>query len=302
MLLPRDVMEICSEVTINNPSVGILSTTYTISIRNPALCIFAIIGTLLGLYVALIDNTFGVLQCKSPSIHKNNNHNIYWSISFLFFGLMNIAAIPLHCILPVNHQLNSLPQQYPYLWIMDTFCTGVFSSSLLVAALSTKKTTTITTTTYIDYWYFILILCIGCIATFRFLLYDSSIELELWYTIPLLCAALLFTKQFIHPNQNLSLFTNASSRQQQSTLLVYFYIIALTWLIVGLVIDPMACRYSMQHQHQQLHITLSVSWWWDVTRLPAIAFGACDLAFIGLYHHLQTMAPLSPEISKHRQE
>lgn len=286
-----------SEITATIPIYGSIVDLYSeeirlpkfISVRNPVLCICALIGALLGIYVSLMNDTFGLIRLP----YCVPRHEVfYWSISFLFFGLMNVAAIPLHCLLPMNNYTTDdfvskripLPQQYPYLWIMDTFCTGVFSSSLIVAFYTSRTMTVdivMPPTLWNRYRYVIAISLCGCIATSRFLIYQSTIELELWYLLPTLWAAFLFARELIHKKSHHALLN-------RTRVLWYYYFVALVLLFSGILVDPLSHRWSMilYDQHQE-HKSVDLSWWWDCTRLPAIAFGACDLVFIGLHHHLR---------------
>jgi hypothetical protein len=259
------------------------------TIRNPVLCLSAIFGALFGLYVGFLDDYFGLMKLFHRDPRRNQMWPLpFWSMAFLFFGFMNIAAIPLHCFLPMKHDTSDgiifhrvpLPQQYPLLWMMDTFCTGVFSASL-IAALYTSGTMTN------GYQYMILIFLCGCTATCRFLIFDSSIELELWYILPVSLAAFLFARELMKSQSHHALLN-------QNRTLLYYYIVALVWLFSGIFVDPISCRwmthiYNTQHQSN----LIKLSWWWDITRLPAIAFGACDLVFIGLYHHLRLSRTLT---------
>ena len=260
-----------------------------ITIRNPVLCFFAIFGAIFGLHISLLDDNLGLLLL-SRNPRRNQTHILYWSLAFLFFGFMNIAAIPLHCVVPMkNDTLDGimyhripLPQQYPFFWMMDTCCTGIFST-LLIAALHTSRTVTNdeVSTIWQRYSYIIFIFLCGCTATCRFLIYDSSIELELWYILPVLLAALLFAYELISSKSHHLLLN-------QSRMLLYYYLIALVLLFCGIIVDPSSCRWNIQmHNHQQQNNKILLPWWWDFTRLPAIAFGACDLVFVGLYYHLK---------------
>lgn len=266
--------------------------TSTITIRNPVLFLFAIFGAIFGLYISLLHETFGLLVVLQRPQRNRTRQVLCWSMTFLFFGLMNVAAIPLHCLFPMKNDTSDgivfhripLPQQYPLLWMMDTFCTGVFST-LLIAAL--HNSCTVTNDDFVtpsSLWsrcqYMVFIVSCGCTAACRFLINDSSIELELWYIVPVLLAAILFAREMIS-SQSHHLLLN------QHRILLYYYRVALVWVFCGIFVDPLSCRWMIQlynSQHQSSPVNLP--WWWDFTRLPAIAFGACDLVFVGLYHHL----------------
>ena len=297
-----DGMDFCrSEITVTMSLHHSLDDNYfdelhtptKISIRNPALCLFAIFGAIFGIYTSLLDDNLGLhLLLRRPQ--RNLTPVLYWSMAFLFFGFMNMAAIPLHCLLPMKsntldditfHRI-PLAKQYPYLWMMDTFCTGVFSTSL-IAALYTSRTiinnyVTITSTVWnrCDQYLIFMFVC-GCTATSRYLIYDSSIELELWYILPVLLAAASFAFELFRRMSHHLLLS-------QNRILFYYYLVALFWLFTGIFLDPLSCRWIVQmHNHKHQSNQIDLSWWWDFTRLPAIAFGACDLVFIGLYHHLR---------------
>jgi uncharacterized BrkB/YihY/UPF0761 family membrane protein len=275
-----------------------------ITIRNPALCLFAILGAMFGLFVSLLDNQLRLwLLWRRPQQRNQTHHQrLYWSMAYLFFGLMNVAAIPLHCILPMKHEAFDddiqqdhripLPHQYPTWWMMDTGCTGIFSTLLIVALYTSRSSSSYgnggdddgirSSNTWNQYQYVLCILLFACTAAYRFLIHDSSIELELWYSLPVLSAALSFAHELMHHHQHHSLL-------KKSRALSYYYVIAIALLFGGILIDASSCRWIEQTlNHHPRSKNIRLSWWWDLTRLPAIAFGACDLVFLGLYHHLHT--------------
>jgi hypothetical protein len=277
LVLPADVLQSCPEVLVRLDFHGLV-------IRNPVLLIGSIFGAVFGLYVGLFDTSIGFIPLnvpKKPLGFSPPTSSFWLSVSFLFFGLMNLAAIPLHSFLPVVSPEGvplkriPLPQQYPFLWIMDAYCTGVFSSSLILASFNSCRNR-FPSTNVIHHRGLLLsiLLGVGCLPIARFLLYGSTVELELWYFIPVACCAAFYAFDlFVTPH----LWANSSQVLRKHPL-DYIYAVVLWLLITGLFLDAPLSRWSMQK-----HILSSVPWFWDAGRLPAIAFVACDMAFIGLF-------------------
>eukprot|EP00980_Cylindrotheca_fusiformis_P001876 scaffold429_cov114-Cylindrotheca_fusiformis.AAC.3 len=129
LLFPDATAEACPEITLS------VSTQHHDSIiRQPVLCLCAVGGAMVGLVGA-----YKLALLKSPSLTK------LWVVSFFSFGVMNLSAIWLHCLLPAPSQydkdspLISYPEAYPMLWMIDTYTTGVAATALLVASLSTNE-------------------------------------------------------------------------------------------------------------------------------------------------------------------
>jgi hypothetical protein len=292
IILPNDVAQQCSEIMV---LVAVNGHGDTFALRNPALLLFSVAGTMFGLYVGLFDTVLGILTIPlrkklHPSLKAEWQCEQYrwWSASFLFFGLMNAAAVPLHSLLPVvdlkgQQKREPIPQQYPILWIMDTYFTGLFSLTLLVAIRGRHSHKRRNSASHGgETWRFILwILLIGWVAIARFVLYGTSIELELWYVVPILTTALYFSG-------NLLLGTRSFIYFSQPPACSSIYIAVFCILVGGLLLDAPLCRWSVQYRSQHsLDRYLQLLWWWDFGRLPAIAFGACDLAFFGIYLHVR---------------
>jgi hypothetical protein len=123
LLFPDATAQACREITL---SLSVQNHDH--KIRQPVLCLTAIGGVMVGL--------IGALQLSSRS---SNSH--IWVVSFLAFGIMNLSAIWLHCLLPSPSEYDQessasiYPEVYPMLWMIDTYMTGVASTGLLVASL-----------------------------------------------------------------------------------------------------------------------------------------------------------------------
>jgi hypothetical protein len=274
-LLPVDVMQLCPEVTVRMDFLVL---------RNPVLLLGALFGAVFGLYVSLFHEAFGFipLSVTNKSVGRPQSVSLFWmSVSFLFFGLMNVAAIPLHSFLPVfnpegfHFKRTPLPQQYPFLWIMDAYCTGVFSSALTMFAYGNRPHQSPAFDVDRHRGLLLpLLLLLGCLPIAKFLVHGSTVELELWYLLPVaFCATYYSFDLFQVPR-----LRPVSSPTLRRRSLVSVCIAVFLLLLVGLFLDAPLCRWSTQQQNIP-----SIPWFGDAGRLPAVAFVACDLAFIGLF-------------------
>ncbi|CAJ1963536.1 unnamed protein product [Cylindrotheca closterium] len=136
ILFPDATAETCPEITISTPQVVpsfFLSGEVNeighaiIIIRQPMLLLAAIGGIVVGFYGAI---QLSSSSSSSTSISKNN---YTWVVSYAAFGIMNISAIWIHCLLEAPAPGRSYPEEYPLLWMLDTYMTGVAASALTVA-------------------------------------------------------------------------------------------------------------------------------------------------------------------------
>lgn len=99
-LFPEDVAALCTEVVVFG------------SLRNPTLSIHALIGMIIGLH--------GCFNLRASS----RKSSMVWNMAFGFFALMNMAAIPLHCLEQDHNN--------PLLWMVDCYATGASSLAILI--------------------------------------------------------------------------------------------------------------------------------------------------------------------------
>ena len=136
-----------------------------------------------------------------------------WAIALLTFGIMNVTAVPLHCLWKAP--AIDYPTNYPILWTIDTYMTGVSGSCLLISSLKELQvrcgTSTTTTTLKASILppsmqsmlrqlplsklsWALQIIGILCIIWFAMdpvpQRVASSHPLELWYLIPPLAAGI----------------------------------------------------------------------------------------------------------------
>lgn len=294
-LLPADAMQFCPEVIARLYTFH--GNSQELVIRNPVLLIGSVFGAILGIYIGLFDTYLGFMPLSYPKKSEYPIRNLapifWWSVSFLFFGLMNVAAIPLHSFFPlldseVTPGKTPLPQQCPFLWIMDSYCTGVFSLALTIAGCHSHMNQFRSTDVELNRGFLLtLLLLVGCIPIARFLLYGSTIELELWYSLPVaFCATYYAFDLFLAPH----LQTGSSPVLTRSPL-NSIYIAVLLILIAGVFLDAPLCRWSSPNRDNA-----ALPWFWDAGRLPTIAFLACDLAFVGLF--LERRRSLATSVQK----
>lgn len=117
LLFPDATAEACPEISIHLPSMNYHADGITM--RQPILFLSAIGGIVIGFY--------GAVRLRSVSYK--------WVVSYAAFGMMNIVAIWIHCLLEAPDGL--YPESYPLLWMVDTYMTGVAASALTIACLET---------------------------------------------------------------------------------------------------------------------------------------------------------------------
>lgn len=91
-----------------------------IQIRQPFLMMAALWGLAIGFW--------GYMRLSGGTSSAK-----YWAWAFWTFGLMNASAIFVHCLWPAP--TIDYPTDYPCLWVIDTYMTGVSGSHLLIASL-----------------------------------------------------------------------------------------------------------------------------------------------------------------------
>lgn len=237
-LFPLHALENCPEVVLRVPG--------DYAIRNPVLLLWAAAGAGLGLHQ-------GAVLWNQPQRRRRQ----IWAAAFLAFGLMNVAAIPLHSLLPVAPPV-LLPQQYPLLWILDTFFTGCSSAALVAACrqeYARRRGEALRDA--LPEWLAWNVIG-GMSAILSFVGWNATLPLELWYLLPLLMAAAAL----------LPLLIRDCVDPHRSGLPLAICVTAGALVVGGLAVDARLC------QSQQVLL--------DGLRAPAVAFGACDLAFYGL--------------------
>ncbi|KAG7368262.1 hypothetical protein IV203_031005 [Nitzschia inconspicua] len=136
VLFPPYIADLCPEVLV---VVGVNG----VAIRQPALAASATFGALVGLKGGYdlwkITKNCNEKTVEAPSKTKSrlqirvtpSSHS--WHLAFVAFGLMNVSALPLHCLLPAPK--TSYPNENPIWWSIDTYMTGASSICLWMAAL-----------------------------------------------------------------------------------------------------------------------------------------------------------------------
>lgn len=266
-------------------------TTTMIQIRNPFLFLWASIGAILGMYCSI--SLLLVFRLRKNG-ETNNQQRRYplWIFSFLGFSAMNLVAIPLHCLCPVHeYSLNVyLPRRYPLLWSMDTFFTGAFCSAVVcaslqehVAAFYQRKSQVHQSKQWMVFvliWLFwCLAVGVGCIVAFKF--WNFTLPLELWYLHSLLPAVVSGTPLLV---SDATMF--GAGLQEKIPLIICT--MAVLASLLGVLMDGAFCEVT--HGRPAL--------WLDIGRAPAVAFGACDAAFYGLFHRLHVQYQQVPRERK----
>jgi hypothetical protein len=249
-VLPDDIAVLCPEPTIVLSSPTIINNgkaTSILIIRNPVLLVAAILGVVIGVF---------------GGIRFAKKKGQIWSQSFFNFAMMNVTAILLHCLLPPLESIYA--DQYPILWFLDCYFTGVSSTLIAGGALGFLHILKWTSRTWI-----LTANGLGIASGFFFQLtrIDSSIRtlsLELWYLIPTVFAGCLLLPSLYF-----------GKRTDRGLIIILLYVGCSLCLIGALFVDAKLCRLT----HGMLLDTLTAS---------SLVFTACNVAFLLLGLSLDT--------------
>ena len=290
-VLPAEVALRCPEVTIEFWGIR--------TIRNPILAVGAAVGVVIGAVgMATIQASESLNEVEHETQpqqkkglrqkRKHTQQQLYFQMAFASFGCMNVVAIPLHVIIPINQptltNINSL------LWAMDCLMTGWSSLGLVMGCWALRHhLRKIESTHEIScrhlqmqpYASFIGLVCAGwpIVAIVRFLWYEETLGLELFYLIPTIAAGCILFPLLVLSGQTMlgkKVETmNANNRTHITGCLTT--IIGGACVLLGLVLDATACH----HFHKK---------WGDSFMLATTTFWGCDVAFFGVWLWLQSIA------------
>jgi hypothetical protein len=308
---PTSVGKMCPEFRLQ-----ITCITATKTIRNPVLGVGAIVGIFIGFFGAAmilhdprVDDELSTEEAskRNPSscnqrdfsevryikrCHKNNTSLRFFAAAFLFFGLMNLFALPLHCLVSspsnISSQSNILPQEYAILWVFDFLMTGWSAMALTIGCdYDTICNQSESASLYhlpplkdMKLWNKYIL--IGAITSFLTLLtfksYNITIGIELMYLLPVVtaatkcctiilkCSSNYFCKSFVKRKSKLSRGHHVSSTIALGCTISGLGILS---LIIGIAFDAAACKNLGQS-------------WGDAFMAPTVTFWGCDLVFLGL--------------------
>jgi hypothetical protein len=259
-LFPADVAILCPEATLT-VSVPIIMDAVN-SVRNPVLAVHAIVGIFIG-----------IVGSRSYSMYEGG----LWSMAFFCFGGMNVAAFPLHCILPTPYDA---PSQYPLLWAFDCFFTGSSAMALVGASLCLykndrrfRKLNALFNKPTIRSWIRWNRIGFAAIGLFFFLpdtILMRTLPLELWYLVPCILAGFVL----------LLLLLLGSKKPKRGALTML--LLGGVCVVAGPVLDAPLCRWT----RGALGDALTVS---------TLTFAGSDLAFVGIGMWLMSTPPLESE-------
>ena len=163
-LVPLESMENCPEITTEIVAASV--TSGVVTIRQPNLVVASSLGILIGLigcrlllfrYYAFYGHRSRQQQHKRQVLFPNPNQPVagskrsrlhtlkWWSMGFLFFGLMNISALLLHCLLPspsisaseseASLYYHNVSTRSQLCWMLDCIFTGCSSTFLIIASI-----------------------------------------------------------------------------------------------------------------------------------------------------------------------
>ena len=124
------------DIEKNNRAISIL-------VRNPILSIWAAIGLGVGLYGAyqLLLRVLLRRRQQKQQQHSSSSSSsslLFFAGAFFWFAMMNATALPLHCFYETaalqqqQKQHNTAASQYPILWSLDCWATGISSFCIMI--------------------------------------------------------------------------------------------------------------------------------------------------------------------------
>jgi len=241
-LFPDDIVDQCPEVSIQ------IHSGHASFLRQPVLFLMAIVGAGIGLQGMRV-------------LPK------YWSLAFGAYGIMNVSAIFLHCLWPLESS-DTYPERYPFTWTIDTYMTGVSSLGLVVASLDSYKNLKYVS---IIFW---MSHAVGVFCVLLFYLdrhhfkIAGSLPLELWYLLPSIFAGMavnpiMFAELFLHPES----FRWTTCHK----LMIYGY---LCIGLLGIGLNQLLCR---------IFGTILA----DLLMSTTLVFGGFNLCFLGIKQWIQ---------------
>jgi hypothetical protein len=235
-------------------------------IRYPILGGYAAIGVAIGVYGA---HRMLHRYRSPPAINgrRNARHSL-WAAAFAAFAAMNVASIPLHCLLaPLSSSFATTLRSW--LWALDTFCTGASSTAIVLA-------TTTTTTCTIQDWTLINAM-FGVVGIYAYMRYNMTLPLELWYLIPTLYGAVPSTLYWLLRKRSSNDHQKAARRTA-----VRLVVIGMAVTVHAVLLDRwISCGAVILLPSSYLRCC-----GWDLWTSPAMAFLGSDLAFATLLSYL----------------
>ena len=133
VLFPDSISQKCPEVVVEIP-LFMQPKTHSVNIRQPILTLSATLGLLIGMkcgYNLWTTASISLSSNEKRLQQKTNDNQNYtlrlpttrlWAIAFYAFGLMNLSALLLHCLLkaPTTNYPNEVCLYSP---IVAAFCT-----------------------------------------------------------------------------------------------------------------------------------------------------------------------------------
>ena len=255
LVFPDDVSLLCPEIVMQMCGF---------TVRNPVLGVGAVVGMLIG--------GGGAWRLQRLCAHPSNG--LQWrpfQLSFLFFGMMNAVALPLHCILPKTTDTSTMPHQYPVWWALDCLFTGWSAMALTGGCFEFYRYYFLKATrwhhlAYFNTWWMGTAVLSSTIAVNRFVWHHDSYGLELFYLIPIamagcsVCPLLLWS------------LTRINNKDASIRLALAIASGCCTWgvllIVLGLALDATTCRYVGQYL--------------DTLMVATTTFWGCDFAFLGI--------------------
>jgi hypothetical protein len=285
-IFPDDVSRLCSLPPSLTPN-----DTFRQSPHRPCLAIAAIIGAIIGLKHQAVGYHRG--ECFRREGLEFSIHDA-WSKSRRAFGLMNVVAMVLHCVLPsTQHDTNAITVIVTFLWAADCIFTGISSINLILVALlvyslgenresstnatifkcSRKRTSILVHTSII-----VILASLSLLFQFRLtghfdLWVAASTCIEMMYIVPLILASV-----FLFPVIICNAFNICGARNKTSMLGARIAILGVIVVVTSVAFDSSLCFLITDHASRLKTSQLFN----DIYHLPTLVFVGCDISFGGL--------------------
>jgi hypothetical protein len=268
-LLPEDVANRCPEIIVSI----LAGSGGSFPLRRPCLAVSAILGIQIGLGGSL---QLWLTRRNKKTRNSNGDESsvVLWSLAFLFFGMMNVAGLLVHCLLPA-YENRQLIATYPTPWALDCVFTGFSSMCLIGAGLShefwTSRTSRAAPLRILcnlarSHQHWIGLTCVlAAFAILSFLCWGITSPLELWYLWIIAVAG-----HILLPITAVSFSTSGSKASKMQRRGMYILFAGGLLFAIGLAFDSAAC-YHLQDALL------------DLPTAPTLLFLGCDVSFFGLY-------------------
>lgn len=294
-IFPDDVSRLCSLPSSSSSPPNNDINRFTL--HRPCLAISAIIGIMVGLKPHHLSQSVPVQHRSGEEFTTELVDSIHdaWSKSRTAFGVMNLVAIILHCILPLFKQESRIIVMIGnFLWAADCIFTGIscihlIHVAMLMYSLDENRKGSITDVTILNCSkkraskiihgsILVSVASLSLICQFRQTEYlDPLITactfIEMLYIIPLISAA-----SFLFPAALCRAFTMHGACNKNSILGSRIAILGGIAAVASVAFESSLCYIISAHlpRIKTTHLL------YDIYHMPTLVFLSCDISFWGL--------------------